>query len=164
MAESIARVAANIGVRANDLAAVISFETAGSFSPSKRNPTSSATGLIQFMDATAKGLGTTTSALARMSFDQQMVYVERYFKNRGFRSDKPQGLADVYTAVTGCYNSPPGVCYSKYSTNSSNRAGYNANKIWDANNDGYVTKGEQVQSASFRQYVRDYMGAVGLQN
>lgn len=164
MAESIARVAANIGVRANDLAAVISFETAGSFSPSKRNPTSSATGLIQFMDATAKGLGTTTSALARMSFDQQIVYVERYFKNRGFRSDKPQGLADVYTAVTGCYNSPPGVCYSKYSTNSSNRAGYNANKIWDANNDGYVTKGEQVQSASFRQHVRDYMGAVGLQN
>ncbi|WP_236452116.1 hypothetical protein, partial [Escherichia coli] len=48
-AASIARVAKNIGVNPNDLAAVISFETGGTFSPSKRNPNSSATGLIQFM-------------------------------------------------------------------------------------------------------------------
>lgn len=164
MAESIARVAANIGVRANDLAAVISFETAGSFSPSKKNPGSSATGLIQFMADTAKALGTTTSALAAMSFDQQMVYVEKYFKARGFKPGKPQTLGDVYTAVTGCYNKPPGVCYSKYSSSSKNREGYYKNKAWDANGDGNVTKGEQVQGKVFRQHVRDYMGAVGLQN
>lgn len=164
MAESIARVAGNIGVRANDLAAVISFETGGSFSPSKKNPGSTATGLIQFMAATAKELGTTTSALAAMSFDQQMVYVEKYFKRRGFKPGKPQTLGDVYTAVTGCYNSPPGVCYSKYSSSSRNREGYNKNKAWDANGDGNITKGEQVQGRVFRQHVRDYMGAVGLQN
>ena len=163
MAKSIARVAGNIEVRANDLAAVISFETGGSFSPSKKNPGSSATGLIQFMAATAKELGTTTSALAAMSFDQQMVYVEKYFKRRGFKPGKPQTLGDVYTAVTGCYNSPL-VCYSKYSSSSRNKEGYNKNKVWDANGDGNITKGEQVHGRVFRQHVRDYMGAVGLSN
>lgn len=164
MAETIARVSANLGIRPNDLAAVISFETGGTFSPSKRNPGSTATGLIQFMANTARGLGTTTEALAAMSFDQQMVYVEKYFKSRGFKPGKPQTLADVYTAVTGCANNPPGVCYSKYSSSPSNREGYAGNKIWDTDGDGYVTKGEQVQSTAFRQHVRDYMGAVGLQN
>ena len=48
-AESIARVAKRIGVDPNDLAAVISFETGGTFNTNSRNPNSSATGLIQFM-------------------------------------------------------------------------------------------------------------------
>ena len=43
-AESIAHVAKNIGVDPNDLAAVISFETGGTFNSNIRNPKSSATG------------------------------------------------------------------------------------------------------------------------
>lgn len=42
--------------------------------------TSGATGLIQFMPATAQGMGTTTAALAAMSAVQQLDYVQRYFK------------------------------------------------------------------------------------
>ncbi len=36
-----------------------------------------------------------------LSFDEQMVYVEKYFKERGFKSSKKRNVADLYTAVTG---------------------------------------------------------------
>ncbi|MDC5278431.1 M23 family peptidase, partial [Acinetobacter baumannii] len=49
---SIIIVSKAIGANPNDLAAVISFETGGTFSPSKQNPLGSATGLIQFMQYT----------------------------------------------------------------------------------------------------------------
>ena len=38
-----------------------------------------ATGLIQFLPSTARGLGTTTDALAGMSSVEQLNYVEKYF-------------------------------------------------------------------------------------
>ncbi len=44
------------------------------------NPMGGATGLIQFMPSTAKGLGTTTTALKRMSNVQQLDYVYKYFR------------------------------------------------------------------------------------
>ena len=57
----------------------MSFETGGEFSPATKNRMQSgATGLIQFTDKTAKGLGTTTEALAKMTPEQQLDYVEKY--------------------------------------------------------------------------------------
>jgi hypothetical protein len=41
---------------------------------------SGATGLIQFMPATARGLGTSTEALAKMSAVEQLDYVEKYLR------------------------------------------------------------------------------------
>ena len=53
--------------------AVMSFETGGSFSPGQKNQAGSgATGLIQFMPNTAKGLGTTTEELSKMNRAQQI--------------------------------------------------------------------------------------------
>lgn len=46
--------------------------------PDAVNPTSGATGLIQFMPTTAAKLGTTTAALRGMTFLQQMRYVTDY--------------------------------------------------------------------------------------
>ncbi|NCY03782.1 MAG: hypothetical protein EBX36_12970, partial [Planctomycetia bacterium] len=46
--------------------------------PTAVNPTSGATGLIQFMPTTAGKLGTTTEALRGMTFLQQMRYVGDY--------------------------------------------------------------------------------------
>jgi hypothetical protein len=63
-----------------DLLEVIYLETAGTFDPAIKNPTSSATGLIQFTEATAKSLGTSTAALRMMSRAGQMKYVDDYFK------------------------------------------------------------------------------------
>lgn len=50
---------------------VMSFETGGSFSPSERNGIG-ATGLIQFLPGTPRGLGTTTDQLANMSSVDQL--------------------------------------------------------------------------------------------
>ncbi len=122
-AESIARVAKNIGVDPNDLAAVISFETGGTFNPNIRNPNSSATGLIQFMAGSGgkKGLyyGMTRDQFGRLSFDEQMKYVERYFKERGFDGKRKRDVADTYTAVTG------------YGYRKGSKA-YELNSVWDS--------------------------------
>lgn len=64
---------------ANNLMAVMAWETGETFSPSKKNPKSSATGLIQFMADTAEKLGTTTTKLAKMTGVEQLEYVKKYF-------------------------------------------------------------------------------------
>lgn len=86
----------SIGCDPSHLMACMAFETGRTFSPSIRNPNSSATGLIQFMAATASGLGTTTEALAAMTAEEQLDYVERYFEPyRG----RLRSLSDVYMAI-----------------------------------------------------------------
>lgn len=150
-AASIARVAKNIGVNPNDLAAVISFETGGTFSPSKRNPNSSATGLIQFMAGSGgtkgKYYGMTRDQFGSLSFDEQMKYVEKYFMDRSSRfragNEAKNTTGDVYGAVTG-YG------YKKGSRE------YELNKVWDSNKNGIIEKGEMVQNPSFRAHQRQY--------
>lgn len=150
-AASIARVAKNIGVNPNDLAAVISFETGGTFSPSKRNPKSSATGLIQFMSGSGgtkgKYYGMTRDQFGSLSFDEQMKYVEKYFLDRSNRfragNEAKNTTGDVYGAVTG-YG------YKKGSRE------YELNKVWDSNKNGIIEKGEMVQNPSFRAHQRQY--------
>lgn len=149
-AKTIKEVAARIGVNPNDLASVISFETAGSFSPSIKNPKSSATGLIQFMKGSGgtkgKYYGMSREKFASLSFSEQMKYVERYFKERGFNGKKQRNVADLYTAVTG-YG------YKKGSE------AYRLNKVWDSNKDGYIDKGEMVQNKSFKAHQRQYFSS-----
>ena len=150
-AASIARVAKNIGVNPNDLAAVISFETGGTFSPSKRNPNSSATGLIQFMAGSGgtkgKYYGMTRDQFGSLSFDEQMKYVEKYFRDRSSRfragNEAKNTTGDVYGAVTG------------YGYKRGSRE-YELNKVWDSNKNGVIEKGEMVQNPSFRAHQRNY--------
>ena len=58
------------------------------------NPVSGATGLIQFMPATAAGLGTSTAQLRAMTNVQQLEYVYRYFKPYAGRINS---ILDLYT-------------------------------------------------------------------
>ena len=58
----------------------ISIESAG-FQTDAKNPHGSASGLIQIIESEAKKLGTTTGAIRRMSFEQQLPYVFKYFDN-----------------------------------------------------------------------------------
>src|SRR5690606_34799001 len=95
-------MAERLGTQPEYLLAVMSFESG--FSPSIRNGAGSgATGLIQFMPGTARELGTTTDALARMSAVDQLDYVERYFNNRSDPGELGT-LEGVYTTVL--YGSP----------------------------------------------------------
>src|SRR5690606_39252201 len=131
-------MAQRLGTQPEYLLAVMSFETGGSFSPGVRNGAGSgATGLIQFMPATARELGTSTDALARMSALDQLQYVERYFNNRSDPGDL-RTLEGVYTTVL--YGSPrpdPGSTLF-----SQGAAAYRMNAPLDLNRDGRITAGE----------------------
>src|SRR5690606_3935899 len=90
----VEEVAESVGTEPEHLMAVMSFETGETFSPSVRNPApgSTATGLIQFLEPTARGLGTTTAELARMSPVEQLDYVERYLAPHRGRIGTVEGL------------------------------------------------------------------------
>jgi hypothetical protein len=97
-ADEIVRVAGTLGggagIKPAWLANAINFESSGN--PQAHNP-SGATGLIQFMDATARELGTTTAALMGMSGRQQMAFVERYFRLNRIPTVRSQ--LDVFMAI-----------------------------------------------------------------
>ena len=129
----------NLGINSSDLLTAISFETVGTFRPDIKNPGSTATGLIQFLESTAKGLGTSTAELAQMDRTQQMEYVERYL--RPFKG-RMKNLGDVYMAIhwpAGVGKDDNYVMYRKGSEN------YDKNKGLDVSGDGTVTRGEALQ-------------------
>lgn len=131
-------VASNIGIDVGDLFRVIEFETAGSWSPSIKAPTSSATGLIQFIESTAQGLGTSTAELATMTRAEQMQYVEKYLEPYKGRINN---FGDLYMAIhwpAGVGKSDNYVMYERGSD------AYNANRGLDTNGDGTVTRGETL--------------------
>ena len=133
------RLCDNLGWSENHAAwlmACMAFESGRTFSPSVRNPSSSATGLIQFMAATARGLGTTTAALARMSAVEQLGYVERYFRPYAGRI---RSLEDMYMAILWPRGIGQVLEYVLWKTGTRT---YAVNRGLDANRDGKVTKRE----------------------
>ena len=73
-------VAQNLSTHPQWLADVIAVESGDTFSPAAVNMSSSATGLIGFMEPTARELGTTQTALLRMTRVEQMDYVQKYLE------------------------------------------------------------------------------------
>ena len=106
------------------------------FSPSIRNKYSGATGLIQFIPSTAAKLGTSTDALAKMSAEQQLEYVAKYFRpHRG----RLKTIEDVYMAVLWPLAIGKPNASALFSAPSQ---AYEWNKLLDADRDGRVTKAE----------------------
>lgn len=89
-------VAARLGVPPDWVAAVINFETAGTWDPRIKNPNSSAMGLIQFLDTTAKGLGYTSAfdlVNKHPTIESQLRGpVLKYFLNHGPKFKSKQEL------------------------------------------------------------------------
>ncbi|HEY0952714.1 peptidoglycan-binding domain-containing protein, partial [Nocardioides sp.] len=135
-------VAQRVGAQPEHLMAAMSFETGGTFAADVRNPHSSATGLIQFMDSTARGMGTTTADLARMTPTEQLTYVERYFEPyRGRLGD----LESVYTTILSGH--PHGAGETLFSEGT--RA-YAANAPLDFDHDGRITTDEATSAVRRR--------------
>jgi hypothetical protein len=132
-------IAGRLGCRANDLMACIAWESGRTFSPSVQNMAGSgAIGLIQFMPATAAGLGTTTVRLATMSPEEQLDWVEKYFAPyRG----RLATLADLYMAILWPAAVGKPVDHVLWDR-SSRPTTYRQNAGLDANRDGRITKAE----------------------
>jgi hypothetical protein len=98
-AVAIDQVARQVGIAdPRFLANVIAFES--QFNPQAKNAASTATGLIQFIEPTAKELGTTTAAIRNMGFREQMELVRRYFTLPRISRFAPfRNQLDVFMAV-----------------------------------------------------------------
>ena len=137
--DRVAWIANDLGVDSNHLMAVMAFESAETFRADIRNAAGSgATGLIQFMPSTARGLGTTTQSLAAMRPEDQLNWVHKYFKPYKGRL---KSISDVYMAVLW----PKGIGQPEdYPLwDKSNRpTTYRQNAGLDINRDGTITKRE----------------------
>lgn len=132
-------MAARMAVPADDVMACIAFESGESFSPSKRNGAGSgAVGLIQFMPATARALGTTTEALAAMTAEKQLDYVEAYFRPY---AGKMRDLADLYMAILWPRAVGKAPSYVLWTADKSPTT-YRQNAGLDADKNGAITKAE----------------------
>ncbi|MCH9826723.1 MAG: LysM peptidoglycan-binding domain-containing protein [Gammaproteobacteria bacterium] len=138
-------MAQRLDTRPEYLMAVMSFETGGSFSPSVQNPVSDATGLIQFLPSTARGLGTSVAELKGMTATQQLSVVEQYFRQYEGQLGSLEG---VYTSVLSgtARPDPEAVLFSQ------GTAAYTQNSGLDFNSDGRITSGEATSAVASRLY------------
>ena len=101
-AEKTKAIAKRLSIDPTALMTIMLFESAGTLDPKIQGPNvprqGRGRGLIQFMPATARGLGTSDAALAGMSDIQQLDYVEKYFAQ--FKGNFGAGkLENLYAAV-----------------------------------------------------------------
>lgn len=132
-------IAQKLAINPNWLMSVMWSESG--LNPQAYNPNGGATGLIQFMPATASGLGTSTAALMQMTNVQQLDYVLKYFLPY---KGKIKNLPDLYLITFYPYavGKP-----QSYVLGSEKGADYvqlvaQVNSGIDLNKDGKITKGE----------------------
>jgi hypothetical protein len=116
----------------------MAWETGRSLSPAEKNKISGATGLIQFMEPTAKGLGTSQAALAKMSVLEQLEYVYLHFKPF---AGKLKNDGDVYMTILlprAVGKADDYVLWDK----SNYPTAFSQNKGLDLNDDGLITRTE----------------------
>lgn len=97
--EALMAIADKYGFPFEWLFNLINFESGKTFNPAIQNSIG-ATGLIQFLSSTAKGacLNTTTDALKKMIFKQQLVYVDKYiYCNLKNKLDKNGKVPSTFT-------------------------------------------------------------------
>lgn len=135
-------IADELGLNPDYLAAVISFETAGTFAPDIKNfAGSGAVGLIQFRPTTANHLDTTTEKLAKMTATKQLDYVAAYYQAVGphrINTALDHYLAVFSPAYIGSNKATP---MYKQGTKA-----YQQNKGLDVDQDGVITVGDVSQT------------------
>lgn len=133
----VTAIAKDLKCSPDDLLAVMNSESG--INASARNPHGGATGLIQFMPSTAKGLGTTTDNLKNMSAYDQLDYVAKYMKNTkrtAGMGNQSMSAADVYSLIF-----LPGRANRDILT-SSNEVYYKWNTGLDIDGDGNISKAD----------------------
>lgn len=134
-------VAARLNTNPDWLLNIIASES--SFIPSARNPLpgQTASGLLQIIESTAQGMGTTTAAIRQMTPIEQLRLVERYFAP--FR-ERLNSLADVYTAAFRGFilDGGPETVVAPLNNTPKEQQAYQLNRGLDLNGDGQITKGE----------------------
>ena len=142
--QAISNTSSRLRIDPSWLTKVMSFETGGTFNPGQKNAAGSgATGLIQFMPDTAKGLGTTVEKLAAMSRAEQMYFVEKHMSQYLANVENPT-FSDVYMSVLypAAVGKPENFVLFKKGTKA-----YDQNAGLDIDGSGTVTKAEAAARA-----------------
>lgn len=122
----------------DQLMACMAFETGETFSPSIKNGAGAPYyGLIQFGTAAAKDIGTTTAALVKLTAEQQLEYVYKFFKPY---TGKVKTLSDIYLRIL--YPIAVGKPEDHVLFVEGKGKAYLQNRGLDVNKDGKITKGE----------------------
>lgn len=140
-----ARMVERLGFRSDHadwLLATISFESG--FSPKIQNPYSKATGLIQFMPATAETLGTSIEALKGMTATQQLAYVEKYYSPWKGGLIAPSDIPLVAFYPQGIGKPDDYVLFSEGSKK------YEQNRALDEDDKGFVTNADYKRQTAKR--------------
>lgn len=137
----VTEIAAVLGVSPDWL--MIVFKIESNINPAAINPYTGATGLIQFMPATAAGLGTSCAALAEMGNVRQLDYVLKYFKPY---AGKITGVVDLYTITffPRALGKPDEYILKTDTVSAGTIAHQNA--PYDINKNGEISAGELRQS------------------
>jgi hypothetical protein len=143
--ERIRWVADTLGCNVNHLMACMAWESGETFRSDVKNAAGSgATGLIQFMPSTAKGLGTTTLAMSKMTAEDQLRYVYEYFKPY---TGRLHNLGDIYMTILwpkAVGKSDDYVLFDK----SKMPTAFRQNAGLDVNKNGQVTRAECLVKVS----------------
>jgi hypothetical protein len=132
------------GIKASDLLGVMAAES--KIDPTAVNKVTGATGLIQFMPKTAKGLGTSTEELSKMSRSQQFEFVKKHLDQSGLKSGSSAG--EIYSKVF-----LPGRSKSEILTKQGENY-YEGNKGLDVDKSGDISKTdlEKVAQSNIKKY------------
>lgn len=121
------------------LMSCMAFETGETFSPTIANGAGAPYyGLIQFGKAAAIDSGTTIEALLKMTAEDQLVYVYRFFKPY---AKKLKTISDIYMRILWPAAVGKPEDYVIFNTDTKAKA-YFQNKGLDVNKNGKVTKAE----------------------
>ena len=119
------------------------------FEASARNalPGQSASGLLQWIESTARRMGTTTAAIRRMDPVNQLGLVEKYLAPF---SGRLNSMADVYMAVLRGFiiDGKDETVISPLDDTRKEQRIYRLNKWLDLNNDRKITRGELALMAT----------------
>ena len=152
--QKLQEIAAKLGIPAEWL--MIVFKIESTVDHRRVNPVSGATGLIQFMPATAAGLGTSTAALRAMSNLQQLDYVLKYFSP--FRG-RLNSITDLYTVTffPRALGKPDNYILQTDTIKAGTIAAQN--RPYDLNRDGQITHGE-LKAAILKKVPAEAMAAL----
>jgi len=111
--------------------------------PKAVNPKTYATGLIQFMPKTATKLGTSVFDLYYMNIENQLKYMDKYLE-KFLKGKQVNNFTDLYLVIFYPYAITKEDNYIIGMEKSAKYAEIVAqkNKIYDINNDGFITKYE----------------------
>jgi hypothetical protein len=139
-------VADRIGTDPDWLLNVIAYES--SFVTAARNslPGQTASGLLQFIESTARSLGTSTAAIRRMNPLEQLKLIEKYLS--AFRG-RLNSLGDLYLAVFRGFiiEGGPETVIAPLTASYKEKRAYLLNRNLDIDRDGRIEKGELADAA-----------------